>query len=70
MSRIKKDRCEHADEEMQKMKLSETLRRSVELTSKKGASNWLTALPIDSHGVVLHKEANVNVVPILQLTML
>ena len=54
---IKKNRREHADKEMQKMKLSETLRRSVELTSEKGASNWLTALPIDSHGFVLHKEA-------------
>ena len=31
------------------------LRRSIELASEKGASNWLTVLPIDEHGFSLPK---------------
>ena len=37
------------------MKPSETL-RYVELRSGKGASNWLTASPIDSHGLCYTKK--------------
>ena len=33
------------------------MRRSVTLASEKGASSWLTALPIEEHGFALHKGA-------------
>ncbi len=33
------------------------LQRSMELSQEKGASTWLTALPIDNHGFALHKAA-------------
>ena len=34
-----------------------TLQRSMELSQEKGASAWLTSLPIDDHGFALHKSA-------------
>ena len=34
-----------------------TLQRSMELAQEKGASTWLTALPIEEHGFALHKAA-------------
>ena len=37
--------------------LPESLRRSVELASEKGASCWLTTLPITEFGFTLHKGA-------------
>jgi len=37
--------------------LPETLERAAKLISDKGASNWLTALPLERHGFVLHKGA-------------
>ena len=37
--------------------LSEDMRRSVELARQKGASNWLTTLPITEHGFSRHKSA-------------
>ena len=37
--------------------LSSTLKKAKELASEKGASNWLTALPIAEHGFCLHKGA-------------
>ena len=33
------------------------LQRAVELASVKGASNWLTTLPLNEYGFVLHKSA-------------
>ncbi len=39
-----------------KNKVSDNLRRS-KLSQEKGASIWLTALPIDIHGFALHKSA-------------
>jgi len=33
------------------------LKRALELTSEKGASNWLTVLPVQEHGFSLHKTA-------------
>ena len=33
------------------------LQRSMELAQEKGASTWLTALPIEEHGFALHKAA-------------
>ena len=40
-----------------KTKLPRHLRRAVELGSEKGASSWLSALPIEEHGFELHKGA-------------
>lgn len=37
--------------------LSPTRRRAIELASEKGASNWLTTLPIEEYGFSLHKGA-------------
>ena len=37
--------------------LATSLQRSVELSKEKGASTWLTALPIKEHGFTLHKGA-------------
>ena len=36
---------------------SACLKRAMELASEKGASSWLTALPITEHGFTLHKGA-------------
>ena len=40
-----------------KSKLDDNIRRTVTLASEKGASSWLTALPIEQHGFALHKGA-------------
>ena len=37
--------------------LTGPLKRAVELAQEKGASSWLTALPIQEHGFALHKSA-------------
>ena len=37
--------------------LSHTTRREMELAQEKGASSWLTTLPIKEHGYALHKGA-------------
>ena len=37
--------------------LPSTLQRSMELSQEKGASSWLSSLPIDDHGFALHKSA-------------
>ncbi|XP_062508484.1 uncharacterized protein LOC134184756 [Corticium candelabrum] len=37
--------------------LSVELKRSVELACEKGASCWLTAIPLEQHGFTLHKSA-------------
>ena len=38
-----------------RQQLEPTLQRAVELSSVKGASNWLTTLPLNEHGFALHK---------------
>ena len=38
-----------------KSRLPLNLQRAVDLASEKGASSWVTALPLSSHGLVLHK---------------
>ena len=40
-----------------KNQLPSPLQRSMELSQEKGASTWLTSLPIDDHGFSLHKSA-------------
>ena len=37
--------------------LSEPLQRAIELAQEKGASTWLTALPLTEYGFSLHKRA-------------
>ena len=37
--------------------LPASLQRCMDLSQEKGASTWLTALPIDKHGFSLHKSA-------------
>ena len=37
--------------------LPSTLQHSMELSQEKGASSWLSLLPIDNHGFALHKSA-------------
>ena len=43
-------------EEIYKL-LPTSLQRSVDLAKEKGASTWLTALPLVEHGFTLHKGA-------------
>ena len=40
-----------------KSRLDNNICRAVTLASEKGASSWLTALPIEQHGFALHKRA-------------
>ena len=54
---IKKTRRELQMTDAKRLNLSESLERAVELAKEKGSSNWLTALPLDSHGFALHKGA-------------
>ena len=35
--------------------LANSTQRSMDLAQEKGASNWLTTLPIDANGFTLHK---------------
>ena len=52
----KRSKLKHAAECLQEQ-LPAPLQRSMELSQEKGASTWLTALPIDNHGFALHKAA-------------
>ncbi len=45
------------EEKVKSLTLPETLGRAAKLVSDKGASNWLTAVPLERHGFVLHKGA-------------
>ena len=42
---------------MKSLTLPETIGRAAKIVSDKGASNWLTAVPLERHGFVLHKGA-------------
>ena len=44
-------------EEANNIQLPKHLERAKELGSEKGASNWLTTLPIEAHGFALHNSA-------------
>jgi len=54
---IKVRRNRHKEVEEKVKSLPETLGRAAKLISDKGASNWLTAVPPECHGFVLHKGA-------------
>ena len=54
----RKRRLEQQDEALRlKQSLPSNLQRAMELASEKGASAWLTSLPIKEHGFTLHKQA-------------
>jgi len=36
-------------------KVTTSLQKAVQLAQEKGASSWLTALPVQEHGFSLHK---------------
>lgn len=48
---------ENASSLDEKIKNMDNLKKSREFGSEKGASNWLSTLPLDEHGFYLHKEA-------------
>ena len=56
---VRKLRHEQASDAVEDLKahLSTSSRRAMELASEKGASNWLTSLPIEEFGFCLHKGA-------------
>ena len=46
---------EKKNQQMLLKKLPANLKRAVKMSSEKGASSWLTAIPIEKHGFLLHK---------------
>ena len=52
--RMKRERSTQAAEIL-KQSLSTSLKRSMDLDQEKGASTWLTSLPIQEFGFTLHK---------------
>ena len=56
-ARTQKRSKQKQDAEELKNKLPDNLQRCMELSQEKGASIWLTALPMDMHGFALHKSA-------------
>ena len=56
-SEAKKNRRERQKSEAQNLNLTQSLSRAVKLANEKGSSNWLTSLPLESHGFALHKGA-------------
>ncbi|KAF3980765.1 MAG: hypothetical protein HFP76_00405 [Methylococcales symbiont of Iophon sp. n. MRB-2018] len=56
VQQLRREQASHSVEEL-KGSLSATSRRAMELASEKGASNWLTSLPIEEFGFCLHKGA-------------
>ena len=57
--RIQHNKCQKQKEDAENLQhiLPPALQRSMELSREKGASTWLTTLPIDEHGFALHKAA-------------
>ena len=56
---MKRERWERQKDELQRLKedLSARQQRSLSLAGEKGASAWLTTLPIEDMGFTLHKRA-------------
>ena len=56
---IKKRRRQVAEEAAKKIReeVSPVLQRAMDLASERGASSWLTVLPLEEHHFVLHKQA-------------
>ena len=53
-TKTKADRLETKSEEMQSI-LPENVQRAVLQAKEKGSTNWLTALPLQDHGLILNK---------------
>jgi len=59
--RLKKETSKHHREKQQeeaialRQTLPASLQKSLELASEKGASAWLTTIPLEEHGFSLHK---------------
>ncbi len=49
--------AEQSEDSALNPRLDDTLRRAVDLASEKGASSWLTSLPLSEFGFTLHKGA-------------
>ena len=56
-SRLKANQHREVKEKVKSLTLPETFGRAAKLVSDKGAPNWLTAVPLECHGRVLHKGA-------------
>ena len=58
-ARLCSHECNQQKEEAKNLQnqLSSILQCSMELSQEKGASAWLTSLPVDDHGFALHKSA-------------
>ena len=56
---IKLERCKLGKEAATQLRksLSPTLQKSMDLNMEKGASSWLTVLPLQEHHFALHKQA-------------
>ena len=52
--KLKPELCKQASDSV-KQNLSNSLKRSMDLAQERGASNWLTTLPIQKFGFMLHK---------------
>lgn len=59
-SRLKANGHKEVEEKVKRLTLPETVGRADKLVRGKGASNWLTAVPLECHGFVLHKGAFLN----------
>ena len=55
--RLRANQRKEVEERVKSLTLPETLGRAAKLVSNKGASNWLSAVPLERHGFVLHKGA-------------
>lgn len=55
-SEVKKQKRSHQATNVNNLKsaLSPDLQRAMEVSQEKGASNWLTVLPVEEHGFALH----------------
>ena len=58
-NKLQHDKRKHENEAAATLhdKLSEPLQRTRKVASEKGASSWLTALPLQHHGFAIHKGA-------------
>ena len=58
-ARVRSDKFAKSREDAKDLRgqLPASLQRCMDLSQEKGASTWLTALPIDKHGFSLHKSA-------------
>ena len=66
-----KQRREQATEATQNLKedLPHILKRAMELAQEKGASSWLTALPIEEFGFTLHMQEGLSRCPCAQIQL-